>query len=181
MGGKSLLYDLTSKIPCFIHDPRTPESLKGKEIDLLVSSLDITATILDYAGVEPPTFMDGKSLKPLVEGNETVWRDHLFLESLYTGRDTPFQEGIRRGNWKYIRMYDAPGKYGESDVDFQDRAVDFEMLFDLEADPGEMNNLAGDRADSEILAEMRQICAQEAVALNAKRESYKETFNVKER
>ena len=181
MGGKSLLYDLTSKIPCFIHDPRTPESLKGKEIDLLVSSLDITATILDYAGVERPTFMDGKSLKPLVEGNETVWRDHLFLESLYTGRDTPFQEGIRRGNWKYIRMYDAPGKYGESDVDFQDRAADFEMLFDLEADPGEMNNLVGDRADSEILAEMRQMCAQEATALNAKRESYKKTFNVKER
>lgn len=181
MGGKSLLYDLTSKIPCFIHDPRTPEPLKGKEIDLLVSSLDITATILDYADVTAPAFMDGLSLKPIVEGREQVWRNHLFLESLYTGRDTPFQEGIRQGNWKYIRMYDAPKKYKESDIDFRNRTPEFEMLFNLESDPDEMHNLVNDPDKKAILIEMQQMCSAESEELNQRRKAFKDKFNVKGR
>ena len=90
-----------------------------------------------YAG----EFMTGKSLRPLLEGKDTPWREELFLENLYTGRDTPFQEGIRRGKWKYIRMYDCKADYDESDVDFSSREPDFEMLFDLESDPRELNNL----------------------------------------
>ena len=75
MGGKALLYDLASKIPCFIHDPSLPSQFRGRQIDSLVSSLDIPRTILDYAGVEAPDFMDGSSLRPLIEGKHTSWRD----------------------------------------------------------------------------------------------------------
>jgi arylsulfatase A-like enzyme len=105
MGGKSLLYDLSMKIPCIIHDPRLPAELRGRQLDHLVSSLDYTHTILDYAGVTAPEFMDGRSLRPLVEGRDVGWRDELFLESLFTLRGNPFQEGIRTERWKYIRMY----------------------------------------------------------------------------
>jgi arylsulfatase A-like enzyme len=201
MGGKSLLYDLASKIPCFVHDPRVPPEQRGREVDELVSSIDVTRTILDYAGVEAPGFMDGASLRPLVEQTEAPWRDSLFLESLYTGRDTPFQEGIRRGKWKYIRMFDAPGRYNEAHVTFTDRRPDFEMLFDLEADPGETTNLISEHDESfhvlgtssgaptgnriwrspptETLASLRAQCEAESKALNARREEFQTRVNVK--
>lgn len=181
MGGKALLYDLASKIPCIIHDPRLPDERCGRELDHLVSSLDYTRTILDYAGVQPVEYMDGRSLRPLVEGKEIPWRDELFLESLYTGRDNPFQEGIRMGKWKYIRMYDGAGRYDEAHVDFAGRVPEFEMLFDLEADPGERDNLIASHADSPILAKLREKCSQQSKALNGRREEFKKLVQVQHR
>ncbi len=181
MGGKALLYDLASKIPCFIYDPGLPADRRGRRIEELVSSLDIPKTILDYAGVAAPDFMAGDSLRPLVEGKDVTWRDELFLENLYTGRDTPFQEGIRFGKWKYIRMYDGKTGYDESDVDFSNRKPDFEMLFNLEADPKEMNNLVDSHADSEILATLRGKCAARSQSLNQQRQAFKKTVQVQER
>ncbi len=181
MGGKSLLYDLASKIPCFVFDSRLPEDQRGRELDQLVSSLDITRTILDYADVEPIEFMEGASLRPLVHNESTEWRDELFLESLYTGRDNPFQEGMRLGKWKYIRMYDGVGKYAEIDVDFKDRAPEFEMLFDLDADPKEMNNLIEEMADSEILASLRSKTAANSVTMNQRREQFKDAVAIQSR
>jgi len=181
MGGKALLYDLASKIPCFIYDPSLPPDRRGRRVENLVSSLDLTKTILDYAGVAAPDFMTGESLRPLVEGKDVPWRQELFLENLYTGRDTPFQEGIRLGKWKYIRMYDGKTGYLESDVDFSNRKPDFEMLFDLEADPREMNNLVESHGDSEILATLRAKCAAHSQSLNQQRESLKDAVEVQKR
>ena len=183
MGGKALLYDLSSKIPCFIHDPRSPKKQRGRELDQLVSSLDITRTILDYAGAEAPDFMTGRSLRPLVEGRKTKWRNELFLESLYSGRDTPFQEGMRRGKWKYIRMYDGVVNYREEHVDFAGREPDFEMLFDLEKDPGEMNNLAKGHSGkhNEILNLLRKKTAAGSQQLNRERARFAATVKIEDR
>ena len=181
MGGKALLYDLASKIPCFVYDPNLPADSRGRRTEELVSSLDVTRTILDYAGVAAPEFMAGKSLRPLVEGKDVPWRDELFLENLYTGRDTPFQEGVRLGKWKYIRMYDGKTGYDESDVDFSNRNPDFEMLFDLKADPREMDNLIESHADSKILALLRSRCAAHSHSLNQHRQTFKDTVQVERR
>lgn len=182
MGGKSLLYDLASKIPCFVYDPTLTDEQKGIVRDELVSSLDITRTILDYAGVDALDYMDGASLKPLVQGEAVEWRDELFLESLYTGRDNPFQEGVRTDKWKYIRMYDPiGGSYDEEDVDFAGREPEFEMLFDLEADPGERANLIESQADSQILATLRQKCGDYSVKLNERRTAFKSQFKTETR
>ncbi len=181
MGGKALLYDLASKIPCFIFDPQLPANRRGQHVDHLVSSLDITKTILDYAGVAAPDFMAGESLRPLVEGKDVPWRQELFLESLYTGRDTPFQEGVRFGKWKYIRMYDGDTGYNESDVDFTNRTPDFEMLFDLEADPREIDNLVESQAGSQILAMLRHRCAVHAQKLNQQRQDFRKVVQVRPR
>jgi len=181
MGGKALLYDLASKIPCFIFDPNMPTERRGRRVDHLVSSLDITRTILDYAGVPALDFMAGASLRPLVEGKDVPWRRELFLESLYTGRDTPFQEGIRWGKWKYIRMYDGKTGYDEADVDFSQRQPDFEMLFDLEADPGERNNLVESPAAAEILATLRAKCAAHSQSLNRQRQVFVKSVEVEKR
>ena len=181
MGGKALLYDLASKIPCFVFDPNLTAERRGRQVDELVSSLDITRTILDYAGVSAPEFMQGASLRPLMQGKDVAWREELFLESLYTGRDTPFQEGIRFGKWKYIRMYDGKGRYEESDVEFANRAPEFEMLFDLEADPKEMDNLIESHADSEILASLRKKCAAHSQSLNQRRQQFRDAVEVQKR
>ena len=174
MGGKALLYDLASKIPCFICDPGMRETVRGTTRDQLVSSLDLTATILDYAGTEAPDSMTGKSLKPLIDNPDAPWRTELFLENLYTGRDTPFAEGIRVGNWKYIRMFDGVVNYDETDVDFAGRSPDFEQLFDLEKDPGERVNLVAEYEGSQLLAELRAKTADHSQKLNGRRAAYRQ-------
>lgn len=181
MGGKALLYDLASKIPCFVFDPQVSDTRRGQEVDALVSSLDITPTILDYADVAPLEWMEGKSLRPLIRGQEVPWREELFLESLYTGRDTPFQEGIRTGRWKYIRMFDGKSPYREADVDFTSRIPDFEMLFDLEADPQELRNLAASAEQRNVLGTLRDKCRTYSEQLNRQRARYRASVEISER
>jgi arylsulfatase A-like enzyme len=178
MGGKGLLYDLASKFPCFVYDPRLGDSKRGRNVDELVSSLDITSTILDLARVAQPREMEGRSLLPLVAGEKVKWRDVLFLENLYTGRDTPISEGIRKGKWKYIRMYDGVRKYSEKHTDFKGRKPDFEQLFDLEKDPDEKHNLVKKYEGDAILSDLRRICQQKSSDLNARRAEYKKRHNV---
>ena len=178
MGGKALLYDLTSKIPCFIIDPAIPDQMRGKTLDQLVSSLDITPTILDYAGIVVPERMEGKSLVPLMANKKLPWREEIFLENLYTGRDNPFCEGIRRGNWKYIRMYDGKVDYLEEDVDFRDRKLDFEQLFNLEEDPGEYHNLIDAYEGTAVLENIRAKCMNYSNDLNRQRVAYKQSSKV---
>ena len=179
MGGKALLYDLTSKIPCFIYDPRLPEERKGAKVEKLVSSLDIPVTILDYAGIEAPPEMTGKSLVRLMKGTTTEWRDELFLESLFTLRDNPFCEGIRVGEWKYIRMFDGVNPYNESHLEFSNLTPDFEQLFYLTDDPGEKNNLINEYQDSILLDSMRTKVARYSSEMNKQRDEYKKTYKVK--
>lgn len=48
------------------------------------------------------------SIEPIIltaNGEEKEWRKKLFIESQFTGRDTPFSEGIKMGDWKFLRMY----------------------------------------------------------------------------
>ncbi|MEM9280903.1 MAG: sulfatase-like hydrolase/transferase [Verrucomicrobiota bacterium] len=182
MGGKSLLYDLASKIPSFLHDPTLPQDRRGIELDDLVSSLDFPVTLLDYAGIEALDYMTGQSLRPLIHGEEIEWRQRLFLQSLYTGRDTPFQEGLRDGKWKYIRMFDgAKPSYVEADVDFAERKPAFEMLFDLEADPKENVNLIEEKEGSKQLEEFRSWVAAQSEDLNRQRDTYREIVEIKKR
>jgi hypothetical protein len=78
-------------------------------------------------------------------------------------------------------MYDGVGSYDETDVDFAKRAPGFEMLFDLEADPGERDNLIESHAGSPILANLRQKCAEQSEAVNARREEFKKLVQVQRR
>ena len=181
MGGKALLYDLTSKIPCFVFDPGLTASLRGRTVENLVSSLDITTTILDYAGIKAPSQMQGKSLEPLIYNKKNKWREEIFLENLYTGRDNPFCEGIREGNWKYIRMYDGIEGYKERDVDFSERKPDFEQLFNLLEDPEEMNNLISQFEGTKMLEKLRAKCQKLSDKLNNKRAYFQDSHNYEPR
>jgi arylsulfatase A-like enzyme len=107
-----------------------------------------------------------------VEGKVASWRDELFLESLFTMRDCPFQEGLRTERWKYIRMYDGVMGFKERHVDFKDRAPEFEMLFDLQTDPTEHNNLVNAPEHAAVLAELRQKTAAQSISINQRRETF---------
>ena len=69
-------------------------------------------------------------------------------------------------------MYDGIVNFKEADVDFAGRAPEFEMLFDLESDPGERNNLASDPGHAGILAELREKAAAQSIAINQRREAF---------
>ncbi|MEM8670567.1 MAG: sulfatase-like hydrolase/transferase [Planctomycetota bacterium] len=174
MGGKGLLYDLTEKFPCFVHDPAAPESCRGASSKEIVSSLDITATLLDYANVKPTKFVSGRSLKPLVRGEQlaTPWRKSIFLENMYTGRDTPLQEGLVDGAWKYIRFYKKSHPFEQSDIDHHSGDPVFEMLFSLRDDPSESNNLAQQPTFNAKLVELRRKCDEELALLLDHRREY---------
>jgi arylsulfatase A-like enzyme len=178
MGGKELLYDLVMKIPCFVYDPRLPEELRGRKLENLVSSLDITSTILDYAGIKQPEIMEGSSLVPLVYGKKVPWREELFLESLFAMRGNPLIEGVRKGNWKYIRMYAWGKTYTEADLDFTGRQPDFEQMFNLEEDPTEHRNLIAEYEGTDLLNELREKCTAYSITMNQEREAYKENHEI---
>lgn len=181
MGGKGLLYDLSMKFPCFVYDPKAPQKYRGITSEELVSSLDLALTILDYAGVEPGPYMTGRSLKPLVRGEkmDVPWRKDLFLENLYLGRDTPHQEGVVDGEWKYIRCYKThPRDYATKIGEHAGEPV-FEMLFNLVDDPEEMNNRTNDPECKEKLAELRKRCDGDLAELLALRSRYAEHYQIK--
>lgn len=146
--------------------------MRGRKLDNLVSSLDITSTILDYAGIEQPEVMEGRSLVPLIYDQKVKWRDELFLECLFTLQGNPISEGVREGKWKYIRMYAWGQRYSEADLDFNGRRPDFEQLFDLDEDPTEHHNLVDAYEDTELLNKLRGKCANYSSRMNLERSSY---------
>ena len=165
MGGKSLLYDLTTRVPLIVSDPRAPETA-GRTVDELVLSIDVPATIASYAGVDPPRSMQGRDLRPLMASPEMQWRDEIFLESLFLLRTGPFMEAVRTKGWKYVRYFRSDSaSYGETNVDFTGREPDFEQLFDLAADPSEERNLVSDQGHAERLEAMRASCRRHSAAL----------------
>ena len=180
MGGKALLYDLTIKYPCIIFDPKAPEKMRGSSRKELVSSLDIAMTMLDYAGVAPGKYMTGRSLKPMVQRKtlKIPWRKGLYLENMYTGRDTPLQEGYVDGEWKYIRFFKSPHPYNVSDVEKQGDEPVFEMLFSLKDDPGENDNRINDPELQNKLVELRRLCDAGLENLLKLRKDYAAYYNI---
>ena len=93
----------------------------------------------DYAGINPPSELPGRSVRPLAEDRRPpLWRAHLVVES-EIGRS------LRSQRYKYS-IYDS-GKHRE-------------QLIDLEKDPGEMNNLAEDPSHKALLEFHRQMLRQ---------------------
>jgi arylsulfatase A-like enzyme len=82
--------------------------------------LDIFPTVCDLVGTDVPGGLDGKSLKPVMQGRASAVRDTLFLSY----RDV--QRAVRDDRWKLIRY----------------PQVNVTQLFDLQNDPDELMNLA---------------------------------------
>jgi arylsulfatase A-like enzyme len=138
LAGKWLMYDRSIRVPLIIYDPRVNEH---RDIDDMALNIDVTATIVDLAGIDVPAGYHGQSLVSIVTGEtETISRDAVLIEHLWEFPDIPPSEGVRTDEWKYFRYVDDPS---------------IEELYNLIADPQETNNLAGDAVHQETMAEIR--------------------------
>ncbi len=169
LGGKSLLYQEASHVPMIVYNPMANKNLKGKVYDQFVVGQDIPATILDYCGVAIPDTYQGKSMKPILEGKNVVLREYLFLENLFTDQGYPRQEAVKGKKYKYTRFFSKENdrkKYLPY-ASIQGEEPIYEELFDTDADPNEMKNLAYDAKYKKILDEYRAKC-KELVSFYAK-------------
>jgi arylsulfatase A-like enzyme len=142
----------------------------GKVVRPMVNVLDLYPTICELIGVEPPTHLDGRSMMPLIRGEQDRLHDLLFFEQTYHYNYLP-ERGVTDGRYKYIRRYyrtraeavtntDDPADYFIDDAGILDLPLEREELFDLTLDRSEWNNLLDDPRHQEILARLRSALDQ---------------------
>jgi arylsulfatase A-like enzyme len=138
----------------------------GRVIDSMVSHMDIFPTICELIGVEPPEWLQGVSLMPLIRRETDAVRTEVIAEVNYHAAYEPMRS-IRTPRWNYIRRFDGRSHPVLPNCDdgltkslwlengWADIAPDEEALYDLILDPNEAHNLVGDPRVSDILAGMR--------------------------
>ena len=132
---KSSFYDEAVRVPLLFSWPGHVAENKTDSLQV-VSGLDITPTLCDYAGIRPPAHMRGVSLRGILEASGRLSRDFIVSEvSTNTGRM------VRTEGYKYIT--------------YKDNLV--EQLFDMKTDPGETKNLAASSRYASTLAEHRTL------------------------
>jgi choline-sulfatase len=110
-----------------------PGALRGRRVKEPVQSFDFVPTCLDYAGIDAPRdLFDATSLRQVIQGYPAPRR------SVFSA--TP-------GGWPMVRSGAHKLILGSGGED---------LLFDLDADPGETKNLAGDPARAHVLAALRR-------------------------
>ena len=136
MGAHGLLYkgrtpwDEAMRIPLLISCPGRARG--GVVSDELVSLIDIMPTILELTNREAPGALDGKSLVPLLLGEETVSRDAVYYEFWHDPAVRRAYRCIRTKTWKYVYVLLPGGGSPE------------ELLYNMVEDPYEMRDLASD-------------------------------------
>lgn len=143
----------------------------GQVIDGLVSHIDLFPTICELARIDKPDWLQGISLRPLVDGEQAEVREEVFAEVNYHVCYEP-QRAVRTRRWKYIRRLHERARPVLPDCDdsiskdflialgWREREEAEERLYDLACDPHETCNLAKEEAHAAVLAEMRERLAR---------------------
>ncbi len=120
----------------------------GGQIDALVSLVDLPPTLLDAAGLPIPPAMQGRSILDLLEGAPDPWPEEVFVQI----SESQVARAIRTKRWKYC--VNAPGLSGWEQAGSEHYVE--ESLYDLEADPYELENLAGIDAFRALADDLRR-------------------------
>ena len=144
---KRFMYEESFRMPMMMSGPGI---VKGNKINQLTQNIDFAPTFLDMCGIAVPEEMQGESFKKLLESDKPVkeWRDSLY----YCYYEYPAEHSVRRHcgvsyrspdgsqDWKLIHFYKE----------------DKWELFNLNADPSEMNNIYGQPGTEEITAILKK-------------------------
>ncbi|MBI1388633.1 MAG: sulfatase-like hydrolase/transferase [bacterium] len=176
-GAKTCLYDPGVRLPMLVRAPG--QTRRGVVNNAMVSFADITPSILQFTGTPAPEYgLDGRSFMPILEEeNPEGWDDVFFSHTFHEITMYYPSRGIRTRRYKYLRNLAHPlpfpfasdlwasktwqavlksgdDMYGPRPLrDYMHRAP--EELYDLENDPDEVHNLAGDRRYADVLRLLR--------------------------
>ncbi len=138
---KRFMYEESFSTPLLM---RFPEEIQaGIATGHFALNLDIAATILDVAGVQIPSAMQGRSLRPLFrEQAQPDWRSAVYYHYYQSSgwHHVPRHRGVRTDRHKLIHFYEL----GEWE------------LYDLVRDPKEMHNLYGKEGTEAITSELKR-------------------------
>jgi arylsulfatase A-like enzyme len=146
--GKGGYFDGSYHIPLIVRDPR-PGAACGHRVSQFTEHVDILPTMMEAIGAPVPLQCDGLSLAPFVAGEAAprAWREEAHWE--YDFRDAGDDDAertfgltmhqcllnvVRGPRYKYVHFTKLPP-----------------LFFDLQADPGERVNLAGDPAYAPLM------------------------------
>jgi arylsulfatase A-like enzyme len=130
--GKNVPYHPSASVPLIVSGPGI---LRGVTSAALVNNIDLTATFLDYAGATGLSDIDGKSLRPVLEGQTEKHRD--FAVSALGAWRMAYD-----GRYKVVRSFNPaisnPAEWTPTTKEVQGFPP---VAFDLAEDPKELNNL----------------------------------------
>lgn len=185
-GSKGYIYNDGLQVAMVVYVPKNWQHLvpaeRGSRIDGKVQFVDLSATVLNLAGADIPEGLDGKPfLGNGVELDELNSRDFAFGYAERFDEKMDVVRTIHKGRYHYMRNY-QPFNFDGLHAFYRYRQPAFvewrelhkagklnaaqsrffearppEMLFDLEKDPHEVNNLADDPAYASILKDMRKV------------------------
>jgi arylsulfatase A-like enzyme len=140
MFDKRFMYEESTKMPFVM---RYPNHLKKGINKNIISEIDIAPTLLDFAGIEIPNDIQGKSFVNIAEGKDNKWRDsyyYHYYEYPWWHHIQPHY-GIRTNRYKLIHFY---------------YSMDVWELYDLEKDPDELNNIYGKEGYEAITKDLKK-------------------------
>jgi arylsulfatase A-like enzyme/ankyrin repeat protein len=135
------LYDEMIRVPLMIYAPGLLPA--GKRVATAVRSLDIYPTLCELLGFDTPEGLQGESLVALLSGNGPTEGREVFSEHREDpvlrriGMGSGVMVSLRSGRWKFILNQESPQQIARPRFE----------LFDLEKDPGELNNVADAHPD----------------------------------
>ncbi|MGI9437277.1 MAG: sulfatase family protein [Geminicoccaceae bacterium] len=151
------MHERSIRVPLLMRRPGQARRI----VDAPVSTIDIAPTILDIAGLPTQSRMQGRSLLGMLNGTETPqgWAMSR-LRRGSTGQDRKWQTALRADTKKLIVKHGNP----------QDGTLATYRLFDLDADPDERKDLAGNPAHAADLEDMIDMMVDARCALEDRTE-----------
>lgn len=150
---KRFMYEESHRTPLMIRFPAAVAA--GSASEELVLNIDLGSTLLDYAGITPPADVQGRSLRPILEGNSPAdWREDVYYryyQQMNSYHRVARHEGVRGERYKLIH-FTEPGFEGYE-------------LYDLAEDPNEMNNRIDDPAMEGVKTELMERLQEQREAL----------------